>query len=51
MTSGGYSGPLEQINEFCWRIPKSYKKGMRVDGWIYADESLIEHLRSDLAAE
>lgn len=51
MTSGGYSGPLEQINEFCWRIPKSYKRGMRVDGLIYADESLIDHLRSDLAAE
>ena len=26
-----YHGPLEQVNECCWRIPKSYKEGMRVE--------------------
>ena len=38
MAGGGYHGPLEQVNECCWRIPKSYKEGMRVDGLIYADD-------------
>ena len=51
MTKQGYHGPLEQIDECCWRIPKSYKAGMRVDGRIFADERLIEQIRSDQAPE
>src|SRR5207249_860932 len=35
----------------CWRIPKSYKRGMRVDGLIYASEELIQTIRSDPAPE
>ncbi len=46
-----YQGPLEKVNDYCWRIPKSYKPGMRVDGLIYADEQLIEHIREDQAPE
>jgi tRNA-splicing ligase RtcB len=33
-----YQGPLERVDDTCWRIPKSYKQGMRVDGLIFADE-------------
>ena len=33
-----YTGPLERIDATRWRIPRSYKKGMRVDGLIYADD-------------
>lgn len=42
---------FEKIDEFRWRIPKSYKAGMRVDGVIYADERMMEYIRSDRAPE
>ena len=32
MPKDAYHGPLERVNDCCWRIPKSYKHGMRVDG-------------------
>jgi tRNA-splicing ligase RtcB len=51
MVKMNYKGPLEKINEYCWRIPKSYKEGMRVDGLIYASEELMEHIRHDQAPE
>src|SRR3990167_1647964 len=46
-----WNGPLEKIDDFRWRIPRSYKQGMRVDGVIYADETLLEDIRHDKAAE
>src|ERR1700741_3973268 len=46
-----YHGPLEQIDTCCYRIPKSYKPGMRVDGLIFASEKLIESVKKDQAAE
>src|SRR5438105_3674370 len=51
MLNDSYRGPLEQVNECCWRIPKSYKPGMRVDGLIYADERLLEQLKKDQAPD
>jgi tRNA-splicing ligase RtcB (3'-phosphate/5'-hydroxy nucleic acid ligase) len=51
MTKTGYNGPLEQIDECIWRIPKSYKIGMRVEGRIFADDKLIEKIRNDEAPE
>src|SRR6266478_6228745 len=51
MVKESFSGPLEQVNEFCWRIPKSYKQGMRVDGLIFTDEHLMEQLKLDQAPE
>ena len=51
MSKPGYTGPLEQIDECCWRIPKSYKIGMQVEGRIFADERLIEQIRGDQAPE
>ncbi len=51
MPKPGYTGPLEQIDECCWRIPKSYKMGMRVEGRIFADERLIQQIRTDQAPE
>ncbi|MCS6863894.1 MAG: RtcB family protein [Gemmata sp.] len=35
----------------CYRIPKTYKPGMRVDGHIYANEKLLEAIRKDQAPE
>jgi hypothetical protein len=49
MGKEAYSGPLEKINDYLWRIPKSYKPGMRVDGLIYASEALMELIRADQA--
>jgi len=51
MAKNAYRGPLEQIDECCWRIPKSYKPGMRVDGLIFASAELMQHIRDDQAAE
>src|SRR5438128_8833997 len=47
----GWSGPLEKLTEFKWRIPKSYKPAMRVDGIVFASEKMMETLRHDMALE
>jgi len=41
------SVPLERIDEYSWRIPQSYKPGMRVPGLVLADEQLLEKMRTD----
>ncbi|MGD9014459.1 MAG: RtcB family protein [Candidatus Omnitrophota bacterium] len=46
-----WQGPLEKIDNWRWRIPKTYKSGMRVSGLIYADEKLLKDIRQDKAAE
>lgn len=51
MPKQGYAGPLERIDDCCWRIPQDYKPGMRVEGRIFADERLMEHIRADQAPE
>ncbi|MDP3041521.1 MAG: RtcB family protein [Candidatus Omnitrophota bacterium] len=43
--------PLEKIDDYRWRIPKSYKPGMRVPGLIYASEKLLESIYKDKALE
>lgn len=44
-------GVLEKIDDYRWRIPKSYKPGMRVPGMIYADEKLLKDIFQDKALE
>jgi len=46
-----WQGPLDKIDNWRWRIPKSYKSGMRVPGVIYADEKLLKDIRQDKASE
>lgn len=46
-----WQGVLEKVDEYRWRIPKSYNKGMRVDGLIYANEKLMKDIRCDKALE
>ncbi|MBN1405178.1 MAG: RtcB family protein [Candidatus Omnitrophica bacterium] len=46
-----YSGPLEKIDNYRWRIPKNYLSGMRVDGIIYADDKMIKDIKNDNAPE
>lgn len=43
--------PLEKIDNYRWRIPKSYKPGMRVPGIVYADEKLLKDIYHDKALE
>jgi len=42
---------LEKIDDYRWRIPRSYKPGMRVPGIIYADEKLLKDILRDKALE
>jgi tRNA-splicing ligase RtcB len=42
---------LEKIDDYRWRIPRSYKPGMRVPGLIYADEKLLKDIYQDKALE
>jgi tRNA-splicing ligase RtcB len=51
MAKDSFRGPLEQVDATCWRIPKSYKQGMRVDGLIFADEKLIPQIKQDQAPD
>ncbi|MBI1310851.1 RNA-splicing ligase RtcB [bacterium] len=51
MGKSDFTGPLERVNEYLWRIPRSYKPEMRVDGLIYASDALVELLRGDQAPE
>lgn len=51
MSKGAYHGPLEVVDPCCYRIPKSYKPGMRVDGLIFANETLMATLAKDQAPE
>jgi tRNA-splicing ligase RtcB len=51
MGKGTYYGPLEPVDDYCWRIPKTYKPGMHVDGLIFASARLMEQIRKDQAPE
>jgi tRNA-splicing ligase RtcB len=46
-----WPGQLEKIDNYRWRIPRSYKPGMRVPGIVYADEKLLKDIRRDKALE
>lgn len=42
---------LQKIDNYRWKIPASYKAGMRVPGVIYASEKLIPEILKDKACE
>jgi len=46
-----WAGKLEKVDEYRWLIPKSYKRGMLVDGLIYADEHMLRQIIDDQAPE
>jgi tRNA-splicing ligase RtcB (3'-phosphate/5'-hydroxy nucleic acid ligase) len=51
-----WNGPLQQIDEFRYEIPKTYKGenknlSMKTSAVIYASEKMIESIRKDNAAE
>lgn len=51
MAKDQYSGPLERISDYLWRIPRSYRPDMRVDGLVFADDELIKQIRNDSALD
>ncbi len=51
MEKKNYTGPIERLDATRWRIPKSYKQGMNVDGLIYADDKLIQAITQDRSPE
>jgi len=46
-----WSAQMEKISSYCYRIPSTYKQGMRVPGIVYADEELLAQARKDQALE
>ena len=46
-----FAGPLEKVDDCCYRIPKGYRSDMRVDGLIFANDALMESIRNDQAPE
>lgn len=46
-----WKGPLEKIDDYRLKIPKSYKSTMRVDGIIYVDARLLDKVKEDQAPE
>jgi len=47
----GWSGPIQKIDNYRWRIPKSYKAGMRTDGIVYATEIMLDQIKKDESLE
>ena len=42
---------LEKIDDYRWRIPKKFQRGMRVDGIVYANELLLKDIRNEQALQ
>jgi len=42
-----WQGPLEKLDDYRWRIPRSHDPGMRVPGLIFADEKLLKAIKND----
>jgi tRNA-splicing ligase RtcB len=46
-----WSGPVDRIDEYRWRIPRKYKPEMRSDGIIYASSEMMREMKSDDSLE
>ena len=44
-------GMLEKVDDFRWRIPKSHKPGMRVDGLVFASRQMLDDILREKAVE
>ena len=51
MADKEWQGALEQIDEYRWRIPRSYRDDMRTDCIVYGSETLVQQMRKDNALE
>lgn len=46
-----WSQIIQKIDDYRWRIPKSYKSGMLTDGVVFATERMLEQIKKDEALE
>jgi len=46
-----WSGPIEQVDDYRWRIPRKYKPEMKSDGIVYASGEMMRQIRSDNSME
>ncbi len=46
-----FHGQLERVDEYRWRIPRSYKPEMRGEGMVYASDEMMRAIRSDNSLE
>jgi len=46
-----WKGELIKVDDYRYKIPKSYKSGMRTDGLIYASEQILQKIKEDQAPE
>ncbi len=51
MARAQFEGPLEEAGPCAWRIPRSYRDDMRVDGLVFASRPLLDQIRDDQALE
>jgi tRNA-splicing ligase RtcB len=42
-----WTGPLERLDAYRWRIPATYQHGMRVPGLVFASETLLADIMQD----
>ena len=42
---------LEKVDDYRWKLPTSFKTGMRVPGMIYADRIMLQYILEEHAAE
>ena len=46
-----WQGQLVKIDNYHWKIPQTYKEGMRVPGLIYASEEMLESIGEEQTPE
>ncbi len=46
-----WQGQLIRVDDYRWKIPETYKSGMRVPGMIYASREMLEAMREDQTPE
>jgi len=49
--SSAWSGQIERVDEYRWRIPRRYKPEMRADGIVYASGEMMREIKSDNSLE
>ena len=42
-----WSGPLEKVDDYIFRIPRKYRGDMNNDGILYSSDRMIEAVKSD----
>jgi len=46
-----WSGPIDRVDEYRWRIPREYKAEMHADGIVYASAEMMRQIRGDKSLE